>query len=512
MSAITEAVVAGSLSDTTTRTQIRGSGLLVIGYLLELAINFTPHLLLVRYLSTTSYGAWAYALSLITAFQTFTLCLNDGLQRFVPIYHEQREYGKLLGSITVAFAGTLLIGSAFIAAFYLAPHTVARLVKEKEALRLLFLLVILVPIEAVEVMLMRLFACFSRARQIFYLQHVMAPLGRLFLVVLLIACRKNLAFLALGRIAIAIPTTILYGWLLVRLMHQEGLFRGLRNRLVLPCREMLVFSSPMIVATALSTIENALLVLLLDRSHGITAVAFYRVVLPLATLNNMVMNAFSWLYVPSASRLLAKEDYSGINHLYWRTAAWISVLTFPIFAITFCFAQPLTTFLYGQRYAESGVILAVLAIANYSNVALGFNGVTLKVLGKIRYVLISNLSSAAVKVTLFLILIPRFGAAGAALAVATGIVMYNLLMQLGLRCTVGVKLFAPEYLPFSLLIAFSAACLFSLRSFTGNNIYVAGAFTAIASWAVLMSAKKQLSIAEIFPEARRLPLLGRLLA
>src|SRR5690242_15036233 len=118
MSAIAEASVAGSLSERTTRTQIRGSGLLFAGYIVELAINFTPHLLLVRYLATSSYGAWAYALSLIAAFQTVTLCLNDGLQRFVPIYHERREYGRLFGAIIVAFATTLGIGCAFAAGFY----------------------------------------------------------------------------------------------------------------------------------------------------------------------------------------------------------------------------------------------------------------------------------------------------------------------------------------------------------------------------------------------------------
>ena len=512
MSAIAEASVAGSFSERTTRTQIRGSGLLVMGYVVELAINFTPHILLVRYLSTTSYGAWAYALSLITAFQTFTLCLNDGLQRFVPIYHEQREYGKMFGAILVAFGTTVGIGGSFVAVFYLAPNALGRLVYDRQAMSLMFLLIVLVPIEAVEVMLMRLFACFHRARQIFYLQHVMGPVGRLLLVGVFILFHENLKFLAMGRIILAIPTAVLYGWMIIRLMQQEGLLRKIRDRITLPCREMFVFSSPMIVSTALSTLENALIVLLLDRSHGVTEVAFYRVVLPLAAMNNMVINAFSWLYIPSASRLVAKNDHSGIGHLYWRTTAWISVLTFPIFAVTFCFAGSITSYLYGERYAESGLVLAVLAIGNYTNVALGLNGVTLKVLGRIRYVLTSNLSSAFVKVVLALLLIPRFGALGAAGAVAAGLLTYNLLTQWGLHAVARVRTFTRDYLPVSLLIALVTLCLFVVKSFTRPNIYLALVFSAIASWIVLMAAKKELSIMETFPESRRLPVIGRFLA
>lgn len=513
MSAVIEVPeISESSCDEATRTQIRGSGLLVAGYVLELAIGFLPHLLLVRYLTTQGYGAWAYAVSLITAFQTFTLCLNDGLQRFVPIYHERQEYGKLLGTIIVASTATLLIGSGFIALVYLIPHTVFRLINDQETSRLLLILVLLVPIESLEIMLMRLFACFNRARLIFVLQHAIAPGARLILVLLMIGYHKDLKFLALGRLYIAIPTTVLYLWLLARVIGEEGLLQELRHRIQLPFREMLVFSSPMVLATALSTIENAVIVLLLARFHGTTSVAFYRVVLPLATLNNLVMNAFSWLYIPSASRLLAKHDYSGINHLYWRTAGWISVLTFPLFAITFCFSGPLTTFLYGQRYAESGLVLLLLSVGYYSNVALGFNGVTLKVLGKIRYVLLSNLASAVIKLGFSALLIPAFGARGAAAAVALGLISYNLFMQSGLRLTAGIQIFAKDYAPFSILIAMSTAALFLLRGVVGQNIYLALLVTGAATSMVLLAAKNYLSIATTFPEARRLPVLGRLLA
>jgi O-antigen/teichoic acid export membrane protein len=501
-----------SPSDLATRNHIRGSGLLVTGYLVELVINFLPHVLLVRYLMTSDYGAWAYALSLIAAFQTFTLCLNDGMQRFVPIYHERQDYGRLLGCVAIAFGSTLVIGSAFVAAFYLLPGPIARFLHEKAATRLLWILVALVPIEAFEVMLMRLFACFHRARLIFYLQHVLAPAIRLVLVLFLIGLHKDLRFLATARVWSAALMTLLYAATLHKLVRQENLLQAFKSRVIFPLREMITFSTPMIVSTALSAIENAVIVLLLDRFDGVAGVAFYRVVLPVALMNNLVMNAFSWLYVPSAARLLAKDDYSGINQLYWRTAGWITVLTFPIFALTFCFAGPLTTLLYGQRYAASGPILAILAIANYSNVALGFNGVTLKVLGKIKYVVTANFFSASLRIFLAVLLIPKFGAVGAAGAFALSMLTYNALMQTGLRLIAGIRALEKQYLPFAALIGLSTVVLFSLRSFTANRIYLAVAFTSILSTIIVFAAKKQLSIGETFPETRRLPLVGRFFA
>ncbi|MFN8476214.1 MAG: hypothetical protein U0074_00090 [Kouleothrix sp.] len=68
-----------------------------------------------------------------------------------------------------------------------------------------------------------------------------------------------------------------------------------------------------------------------------------------------------------------------------QTAVWTSVLSFPIFALTFSMANPLTVILYGQKYASSAVLLALLSFGYYFNAALGFNGLTLKVYGRLRH-------------------------------------------------------------------------------------------------------------------------------
>ena len=87
-----------------------------------------------------------------------------------------------------------------------------------------------------------------------------------------------------------------------------------------------------------------------------------------------------------------------------------------------------------------------------------------------------------------------------------------MLMQWGLHSAARVKIFEREYLAFFLVIALCIFCLLSTRVFTGNNIYLAVAFTALASAIVLITAKKQLSISEVFPETTRLPLVGQFLA
>jgi len=79
-----------------------------------------------------------------------------------------------------------------------------------------------------------------------------------------------------------------------------------------------------------------------------------------------------------ASRLFARGDHAALRADYWRTAAFLAVASFPVFAMTGPFASTTTVFLFGQRYEDSAVILAVMSAGYYLNSALGFNMVTLQ--------------------------------------------------------------------------------------------------------------------------------------
>src|SRR5438445_9909294 len=78
-------------------------------------------------------------------------------------------------------------------------------------------------------------------------------------------------------------------------------------------------------------------------------------------------------------------------------------------------------------------VLALLALGSYFNVTLGFNVQTLKVIGRLRYIIVTSLFAALANIALNLFLIPRYGAIGAAAGATVALIGYNLLLQLGLR-------------------------------------------------------------------------------
>jgi O-antigen/teichoic acid export membrane protein len=221
--------------------------------------------------------------------------------------------------------------------------------------------------------------------------------------------------------------------------------------------------------------------------------------------------SFGVLFTPAAARMFARNDREGVNNLYWQNAVWTAIGSFPVFVLTFSVARSLTLLLYGERYEDSAIILALLSFAYYFNAALGQNGLTLKVFGKVRYIVIINVLAVIANLGINLLLIPRYGALGAAIGTSATLVLHNILKQVGLRFGTGINLFERQYLRVYLTIAASATILLVIQWWIDAPIYINILLAALASVVVFLLNRQALNVAETFPELLRLPLVGRLL-
>jgi O-antigen/teichoic acid export membrane protein len=496
----------------TTRSQIRGSSLLLSGRLLSMGVNFAAQVYVVRYLSTTDYGALAYGLAVVAFLRLLgALGLNEGVSRFVPVYRDNHEYGKMFGTICLA-GGAVVLGAALLAlgARELFSHY---MLKEKFVLSLLSILLVLVPFEAADSVLDGLFASLAGTRDIFFRKYVLGPGLKLGVVLLLVQRHSSVTFLAYGLVVTGAGAVVTYSWLLLRLLRAQQLLQRFDHKtLLIPAREVLAFVIPGISALLATAAIPSVNIFLLGWLRGLTDVAYYRAAVPIAELNSIVLVSFTLLYIPSAARLASRENYVGLNKLYWDTSAWMSVLSFPIFAATFSFAHPVVTFLYGARYAPSAPVLALLSLGTYFNVALGFNLQTLKVLERLRYLIVVSMVAIVLNILLGLVLIPRYGATGAAAGAAIAVIGYNVLLQIGLRPASGFKIVDRRYISIYLLIGCGACALYILNIFSPQPVWTALPVAGCVFILVLAFTKRKLGIAETFPELRRVPLMRFILA
>ena len=168
--------------------------------------------------------------------------------------------------------------------------------------------------------------------------------------------------------------------------------------------------------------------------------------------------------------------------------------------------------LYGARYEQSTSVLAILALGCYFHAALGFNGLTLKVYGKLRYIVFINVLAAVLNFVAILLLIPRYGALGAAIGTCGTLFIHNILKQAGLRCGTGINLFEWRYFRVYLVIALSAGTLWLFQNLASPPVYVSLAMAGLASLVVFRLNRHLLNAHDIFPELLRIPLVRKLVA
>lgn len=489
------------------REQIRGSSLLLTGRGLSVGVKFAAQLLIVRYLATSDYGAWTYALSVVAFFQGLaSLGMNRVVGRFLPIYLEEEAYGEFFGTIGLVLAGILTTCTVIIVGFRAFPEQIASLIGDSSEtpLALLFIVIFLVPLEALDDFLTGICATFSRSTTIFVRRYVLSPGLRITVALALVLLEADVLLLAWGWMGALAVGVLYYAWTVVVILRRQGLLRHLRrDTLTVPVREVFGFTVPLMTSDVYGSVMSSAAPLLLGFFSGMDAVALFRVVVPAAALNLVVLQSFGLLYTPSASRLHARGDRDGIARVYWRIAIWVAVLSFPLFALSFTAAEPLTVFFYGGRYEASAAVLSFLVLGQFFHAALGFNGMTLKVVGKLRWLVGINLAGAALNVLFNLALVPSFGALGAGIATAGAYVAHNLMKQGALHHAVGIAFFDRSYARPYLAIAGAALVLIAVRLVAPENAPVTvGAAIASTVW-VLYHGRGSLEVEEMFPELLR---------
>jgi O-antigen/teichoic acid export membrane protein len=490
-----------------TKKSLRGSSLMLVGRVITMVTNFAVQVLTVRYLSKGDYGAFAYVMSLISLGSSFAVFgMEKTVTRFLPIYQEKKEYSKLLGTLLIVFSTVLSLGFFLVVlVFGLRGWISESYITDEKVFGLLLILAVLTPIQALNSLLIGMLAVFSKPSSIFFRRHVLGPGLKLAVVLLLVLLRKDVYFLSIGHVVSSTLGILIYLGILIRDLQSNELWKHIHIRNIsLPLKEVFTFSTPMLTTNIVYMLRSQLVIIILQHFRGTLDVASYRAVQPVADLNTTVIQSFTLLFMPAMARLFARNDQEGMDDLYWQNTVWIALISFPMFLVTFALAQPLTVLLFGERYAQSGLIMALLAFGYYFNAALGFNSDTLRIHGRVRYTVVVDFVSMLASLGLSLALIPRFGALGAAIGTCGTLVLYNILNHVGLKRVTNISLFNRHYIKVYASILLGTLALVVLQNVFSLPIYMGILLASAISLIVLLLNRNVLNIERNFPELLRI--------
>ncbi|MGX6602720.1 lipopolysaccharide biosynthesis protein [Micromonosporaceae bacterium Da 78-11] len=187
------------------------------------------------------------------------------------------------------------------------------------------------------------------------------------------------------------------------------------------------FTAPRALASVAQLAVQRVDVLLVAALGGLAPAAVYAVAGRFVVLIQFANQGISQSVQPRLAEALAVGDREQANHLYQTATGWLVLVTWPINLLVILFA-PLYLGLFGAHYAAEGAtVVVVLASAMLVATGCGMVDMVLAMAGRTSWNLLNVLVALTVTIGLDVLLIPRFGALGAAVGLACAVVANNLL-------------------------------------------------------------------------------------
>ena len=498
-------------ADAATSKQLRGSSFLLAGRLLSKFVNFGIQIAIVRLLSKDDFGVFAYGLALVLAGELVVKGgLGRGANRFVPYHAERGDRAEVMGILSFVSAVIVSLGLLGVAGFWWISKLGLAGIPSGEGLQVVLILAWLAPVGALDTIGIQTLACFARPREILIRKNVLGPVLRATAVAYVFLVGGDAYDLAVAYLLGGVVGLALCIHLALRQLHTHGFLSVSPREWRVPWRPFLGFSLPLISQDLLFIVFTMVPTTILMASDGPGGVATFRAVVPAAALIGLVVQTFGMLYMPSAMRLHAQGDRAGLHEHHWRSVAWVTVLSFPLFGMTFAVAPALVPVLLGEAYVESAQILAVLAVGNYFSVCMAFNSDALQVLARIRGIVGVDLAMMGIGTALAFLLCPAFGALGAAIALSGTRVVGTFIRHILLSRTPGL-----ERIPAAQRRVWAKVGVVTLAAVGIGWLWqppflVQVAALAILTLGLLRSTANTLDLTGSFPELLRFPFFARL--
>ncbi len=445
----------------------RQSAVYFAGTILTAAAGYFFKIYLARRLGAEALGLYALGMSIVGFLGLFNAVgLPATAARFVAEYSTRGEYGRLgaflRGSLAVLSVGNLALGAVVMVAgpwvgvhFYHAP-----------ALGAYFWAFTLIMIfGALTTFLGQVMAGYRDVARRTVITHFIGTPVNIVVAVALIslgfglrgymAAQVGSAMLVLGLLAVAV-------WRMTPAEARAGAvfaFAPVEKKVV-------AFSA---VAFGIAAVDFALSQtdkIVLGYYLAPKQVGIYAVAMALVGFVPIALQSVNQIFSPIIAELHADGNRALLQRLYATLTKWIVILTIPLALTIAIFARPLMG-IFGAGFLPGATVLVIGAMGQLINCGVGSVGFLLMMSGHQLEMIKIQAVNAALLIGLSVLLVPRMGMTGAAVASAITVVTTNLWSLISVRRKLKVfpyhagylKLVLPTALSLGLLLALSHAAV-----------------------------------------------------
>ena len=177
---------------------------------------------------------------------------------------------------------------------------------------------------------------------------------------------------------------------------------------------------------------------------GTDLVGIYKTCTNISMLAATLLVALNTTVQPKITQLYTQKKLDEVQRIAYKSSKLIFLLSVPVFIILLFFSK-YVMWLYGLEFMKGAICLSILTIGQVFNTFCGPVAQLLNATGYHKQFRNISLLGAVLNIAMNLILVPKFGIEGAAIANAISMVLWNIIGTVYIKRTFG---FYIVYLPF----------------------------------------------------------------
>jgi O-antigen/teichoic acid export membrane protein len=407
------------ISRTASNAAIAGVGAVVTS-----GVNYASGILITRFVGPQGFGVFslAYTIANLAGILSRVVARRTVL-RYVALYNGLGDIRKAKGVIVFATRMTIALGLVCGLALFVSSDLLAAQVFHEPDLSVsLKIFAVIIPALAVLPTWSSALQGIQAIKSSVFVESILLPGLRLaLLIVSFVLGWKLLGVLSATAIAIAVSS-------LASLYYLVRSF-PLVTRVPIPeleTREWLLFSLPLFLEVLLLFAIKGINTIILGYFNNSFDVGIYSAAIKVSLLITIPLDAINFIFAPIISEMYGKGQLDKLETMFKLVTKWVFLVSFPIFLVILGFSEPILR-IFGAEFSVGAPALRILAAGYLVDSSVGSVGFMLTMAGRPRVNLANTFVLSIANIVLNIVLIPKYGVLGAAVAVATSTAAINLL-------------------------------------------------------------------------------------
>ncbi|MGR5269930.1 flippase [Vibrio astriarenae] len=394
--------------------------------LLGRVISIISGVILARLLGPENFGRYSFVMAIVAiAILPAIAGLPQLIIREVAIYRQNKAYNYLNGFLiwtkryiyTLSFFSIVLLG----AAVYLGSW-------DDNIGMLIVIAFVLIPLKALLARQGAIFNAFQFSSLAQLPINIVAPL--FFLIILVatwffgvdIKAEMTMAFQGVSHfLALFVCLALLSSYVD---KHQK-----VSNELKFDTYQWKKSLLPLTMVMVITTLNNELATVFLGFLGDESEVGYFRVAMQASMLFLISLQSINAITAPQIARMYRAGNKDDAQLLLTRSVRLGCLFSLPLMLFLCFFSDELVILLFGNEFLPASNLIRLLLLGQGVNVCTGSAGMVLNMTGNEKYTLKVQILSVAILIAMLSILVPLYGAVGAAVSVSTSVAMWNVMMS-----------------------------------------------------------------------------------